>query len=268
MRLDIGSRPVTNLDLEIAELGEGADLELGGDDRELCAVLLGGRCSAEAPEAGLERRMLGGRRDVFDGPAAALYVPPRQRCRVVAQPGGVRLAIVSAAVPAGGPEPGSEDLEVYAVTPDELHVESRGRGVWQRTVYDILGAAQPARRLVVGETFSRAGVWSGYPPHKHDRENPPLEHRFDEVFYIRVQPRTGFGVLLHYPAGAAREAATVVRDGDVVAVGEGYHSFVAAAEHEFYYLWALAGEHRELAMSTDPRHRWILDLPVPVEEAP
>ena len=253
MTLRIGPGANPGIAVEIADLAAGERLELAADGMERCVVILSGHCSVDVPEAGLHRANLGAREDVFDGRATAVYVPRQRQCQLLGAHAGAQVAIVAA--------PAADDHEAYVVMPDGLHVERRGRGAWKRTVYDILGPSQPASRLLVGETFSRAGVWSGYPPHKHDREDPPNEHRFDEVFYLRVKPRSGFGVLLHYPEGAPRESATVVHDGDIIVLTEGYHSFVAAAEHELYYLWALAGGRRQLAMRTDPRHAWISQLP-------
>lgn len=251
--MSASSQAAPALGLRVEEPAAGEAVELPADSRERVVVVLGGRCSAHFPASGRRWSGLGGRGDVFDGPATALYVPRGQSCRVRAEAGGARLAVVSAEA--------LHDREPYVVMPHEVRIEHRGRGTWARAVHDVIGPEQAADRLVLGETFSTAGVWSGYPPHKHDRHDPPHESRMDEVFLVQVRPRTGFGVLLRYSAGDERERAEVVHDGDIVAVTEGYHGFVAAGGHRFYYLWALAGDERVLRPRTDPRHAWLLQEP-------
>lgn len=39
----------------------------------------------------------------------------------------------------------------------------------------------------------------------------------------------------------------------------GYHAVAAGGEHDLYYLWAAAGEDRELVFRTDPARAWLLD---------
>lgn len=248
-----------SLELRLEVLAPGGALDLPADTRERVVVVLEGRCAARFPACARSWRGLGGRGDVFDGPATAVYAPRGEAGRIIAEEGGARLAVVSA--PAGrGPEP-------YVVRPEEVRIEHRGRDCWSRVVHDVVGPDQPADRLIVGETFSTGGVWSGYPPHRHDREDAPDEARLDEMFFVQVRPTSGFGILLRYAGGDEREQAEVVRDGDLIRVTEGYHSFVAAGGHRFYYLWALAGDTRILRPRTDPRHAWLLETPAG-EEGP
>ncbi|APR75942.1 5-deoxy-glucuronate isomerase [Minicystis rosea] len=241
------------LDLSVHDLSAGQPLTLLPDTRERVVVISSGRCSARFLESDRSFADLGQRADVFDGPATAVYAPRGQTCQIEAAAGGAQIVVVSADA--------AREREPYVVRPKDVHIEHRGRGVWAREVHDIIGPDQPADRILLGETFSVDGVWSGYPPHKHDRHDPPHESRLDELFFIQVRPRSGFGVLIHYPATAEREQATVVRDGDIISVSEGFHSFVAAGGHRFYYLWALAGEGRALRMTTDPRHAWLSSAP-------
>lgn len=241
------------LHLEVAQLAAGEPLELPADARERVVVVLGGSCSARFPGESQRWDALGERSDVFDGRATALYAPLGQACLIHGGAGGVRVAVVSAI--------GVRERAPYVVRPAEVRVERRGRGVWTRDVHDIVGPDYPADRILLGETFSTTGVWSGYPPHRHDRHDPPHESRLDEVFLVQVRPRSGFGVLVRYADGQERETAEVVHDGDILSVREGYHSFIAAGGHQFYYLWAIAGDERVLRSRTDRRHAWLLDEP-------
>ncbi len=237
--------------LRLGELAPGRSQEHSQADEEAVVVILGGRCDVRFDGPGPHWVGLGERADVFDGRATAFYAPAGRSWRITAGPAGVRFAVAAA--------PAAPGREPYVVRPDQVRAEHRGSGVWAREVHDIVGPEQPADGLLVGETFSAEGVWSSYPPHKHDAHDPPHESHQQEAFHVRVDPPSGFGLFVHYPSVDVDRQARVVLDGDVVTVREGYHSFVAAAGHRFYYLWALAGTERALCFRTDPRHAWLLD---------
>ena len=38
----------------------------------------------------------------------------------------------------------------------------------------------------------------------------------------------------------------------------GYHSVSAPPRYDLYYLWAIAGDERKLAVYEDPAHRWVM----------
>jgi 5-deoxy-glucuronate isomerase len=44
----------------------------------------------------------------------------------------------------------------------------------------------------------------------------------------------------------------VCEDGDLVLIPYGYHSVSAPPGHRVYYLWAIAGDERRLAVFEDP----------------
>ncbi|GAA1950995.1 5-deoxy-glucuronate isomerase [Kitasatospora viridis] len=231
----------------------GVPIRVGGaPDVEAAVVVLTGSCTVRLAD-GTSYRDLGGRADVFDGPATAVYLPPGTSATLSAD-APATVAVITTAVP-----PGAEPATAYAVAPEQVRVEHRGSGSWRRQVHEIIGPERPARRLLVGETYSDTGVWSSFPPHRHDRHDPPHEHRLAETFLVRLHPATGFAVMLHYDDADRPEQSRVLHDGDVVSVLHGFHSFAAGAGYQLYYLWALAGEPRELCFRTDPRHEWLLN---------
>jgi 5-deoxy-glucuronate isomerase len=126
-------------------------------------------------------------------------------------------------------------------------------------VHDIFVRDTHARRLMVGETFNPAGHWSSFPPHKHDGRNG--EPRLEEVYYFRIDPAQGFGHQLLY-TNDGESVTHQVRDGDTVLLPYGYHPVSSPPGYRLYYLWAMAGEVRQLALYEDPAHRWIHDAPV------
>lgn len=185
------------------------------------------------------------RDSVFTERATALYLPPGASLRVTAT-APLEAMLLSAAADGGG--------EPALVGPGEVRVTPRGRDLYAREVHDIFVTDPHARRLMVGETFNPPGHWSSYPPHKHDgRDGEP---KLEEVYYYRIDPPQGFGHQMLYTADG--EAVThIVHDGDAVLLPYGYHPVSAPPGYRLYYLWAIAGGERRLALFEDPAHRWI-----------
>jgi 5-deoxy-glucuronate isomerase len=185
------------------------------------------------------------RTSVFSERATAAYVPPDTTFRVSATT-PLEMVLVAAATGEGG--------EPAVFGPDAVRVNARGKGCYAREVHDIFVTDPHARRLMVGETFNPPGNWSSYPPHKHDgRDGEP---KLEEVYYYRVDPPQGFGHQMLYTADG--ESVTHnVRDGDAVLLPYGYHPVAAAPGYRLYYLWAIAGAQRKLALHEDPAHTWI-----------
>ncbi len=190
------------------------------------------------------------RSNVFDERATAVYVPPGATLTVTAE-APLEAVLVSS--------PTSEGSAPAVITPDDVVVNPRGRGNYLREVHDIFVRDAHATRLMVGETFNPAGNWSSYPPHKHDGRNG--EPCLEEVYHFRIDPAQGFGQQVLY-TNDGESVTHQVRDGDAVLLPYGYHPVSAAPGYRLYYLWAMAGEQRKLALYEDPAHRWIHDAPV------
>jgi 5-deoxy-glucuronate isomerase len=123
-------------------------------------------------------------------------------------------------------------------------------------VRTILGPEHTAVRLLLGETINPPGNWSSYPPHRHDRHDPPREVNLEEVYLFKVDPPGGFGVQLRYDLGGAEEAF-VVRDDDIAVIRAGFHPVAAASGYALYYLWVMAGDGRVMVPYLDPAHAWV-----------
>jgi 5-deoxy-glucuronate isomerase len=233
------------IDLSLAQLSRG-ERETLRDGGEMCAIVLSGAVYVTIDGTDFGTATRDG--DVFESAGDAVYVPPDEMLELVAPRDSV---VAVAAAPLADRPAGVARL----ITPSEQDVRTAGTGNWSRSIRTILGPADDAGRLVLGETINPPGNWSSYPPHKHDRHAPPEEVALEEVYYYRVKPEGGFGVQLIYDD--RDERAQIVRDGDVVAIPSGYHPVVAAPGYSLYYLWVMAGEGRELAPFFDPRHAWI-----------
>jgi 5-deoxy-glucuronate isomerase len=191
------------------------------------------------------------RRSVFAERATALYLPMGAELTVSAES---PLEAILISTPMDIAAERARGARAVLAGPDAVHVKPRGRDHFAREVHDIFVDDPHVKRLLVGETFNPAGNWSSYPPHKHDGRNG--EPRLEEVYHYRIDPPQGFGHQTLYTADG-EYATHVVRDGDAVLLPYGYHPVAAAPGYRLYYLWALAGAERRMALYEDPDHRWV-----------
>jgi 5-deoxy-glucuronate isomerase len=236
-----------HITLALGDLAPGEDLELT-DGQETAVVVLTGRVDVLADQQPLG--IAGGRSSVFEGPGDTVYAPAGSRLRLEASAGPVELAIASVAASGESPSPGR------IITPADQRIGEVGHGNWARTVRTILGPEHDAERLLLGETINPPGNWSSYPPHRHDRHNPPDEVSLEEVYLFKVDPPGGFGVQIRYEEDGAEESF-MVRDDDIAVIRRGYHPVVAASGYSLYYLWVMAGEGRVMIPHMDPAHAWV-----------
>lgn len=217
------------------------------DLNEVAIVLLGGRCRIEA---GSDSWELGDRATVFDGQPWALYLPIDQAFTISALT-GAEVAICKARA--------EEKHPAVLITPDDVQVEIRGAGNAARQINHIIKPEFPAHRLLVVEVFTPSGNWSSYPPHKHDVSNLPAEADLEEIYYYRLDPADGFAFQRLHTADARMDNAWVIRDGDLLLVPEGYHTFAVAHGYTGYYLNVLAGDEtiRTMQPSDDPTLAWV-----------
>jgi 5-deoxy-glucuronate isomerase len=125
------------------------------------------------------------------------------------------------------------------VPPDSVSDEVRGEGSTRRRVRTYVGDGP----LIVGETLNPPGLWSSYPPHRHEHE---------EIYLYRFDPAGGFGLQMRSESDDD-ERAVVVRDGSIERITSGWHPVVAAPGSTMYYLWALAGAD-DLVTEVDARY--------------
>lgn len=228
-------------------IGPGGRLPFEFQKHEACVVVLSGRCvvSSEAGEWEIGERV-----DPFEGPPAAAYVPPRTAMVLTART-QLEVAI--------GIAPGEQGVQARALPPSGARLEVRGSDAMERRIHHILMEDVPAESLLVTEVVTPAGHWSSYPPHKHDTDDPPRECQLEEIYYVRMRDPRGFGLMRVYTADRSLDESITVRDGDLVLVPRGYHTFSAAPGYEAYYLNVMAGPRREWKITFDPDHermRW------------
>lgn len=241
--------PCKLLDFNLLKLSAGEAYAANSGDREILAVILGGK--ADFAVNGTTFKSVGGRPSVFAGKPHSVYIPVGADFSIKAV-GTVEIVLPSA--------PSDEAIEPYIIGPDQVTNGIWGAANFKRYFHQILTqAAQPelpARRLIVGETFTPSGNWSTYPPHKHQVDNLPSEAYHEEMYYFRVSPVDGFGICHYYNEEGEDENFTI-RDNSIHMMDKGYHTVVSAPGYTTYYLWFLAGNQRVQGVVDDPNLGWV-----------
>jgi 5-deoxy-glucuronate isomerase len=233
-----GARELTSSRLRLSP-GATYKYQIAGEETVL--ILQEGRGTFATPDESWPLS----RSNVFDERASAVYLPPGVPLTVTAET-PLEAILFSTPAPSGG--------QAAVMRPSGVEVNARGKGNYAREVHNVFVTDSNVKRLMVGETFNPPGNWSSYPPHKHDgRDGEPV---LEEVYYYRVSPPQGFGQQLLYTNDGECTTHTV-KDGDAVLLPYGYHPVSAPPGYKLYYLWAMAGAERKLALHEDPAHTWL-----------
>jgi len=231
-------------------LNAGEAITLSQPAEELCIVVLAGTVTVKWRDQSW--REIGGRADVFEDRAPyAVYIPVGEDVVVTTQT-TAEVGVASA--------PGGGSLTPRLIEPKSMKRFSRGTGLNQRFVCDILPQSEAAAHLLVVEVRTPSGHSSSYPPHKHDVDNLPQESALEETYYHRLQPAQGFAFQRVYTDDRSLDESLAVEDHDVVLVPRGYHPVVVPFGYESYYLNVMAGPKREWHFKNDPAHEWMLKV--------
>ena len=243
------------LSFQARALGEGEDLTLAASDLEAAVVTISGGGVDIEIEGGAPVK-LPGRPSVFEGMPWTAYLPAGTAARIVGRPLPERRAVVAIAQ---APSSGRADVarEPIVVTPDDVEIEIRGAGNATRQVNNMIMPAFPADRLLICEVFTPNGNWSGWPPHKHDVDDPPREAVLEETYFYQLSRPEGWAIQRVYHRDGSRDVFLPVRHGDLAIVDQGYHPFASTQGYDAYYLNALAGDRRTMANTDDPDLAWV-----------
>jgi 5-deoxy-glucuronate isomerase len=241
--------PCMLLDFNLLKLAPGEQHSGDSAGREILALILGGKATFSINETTFEK--VGGRPNVFSGKPHSVYIPAGAEFLIKAE-GSVEVALLSA--------PSDAAIGPYVIPPSQVVNGIWGAANFKRYFHQVLTlAAQPelpARRLIVGETFTPSGNWSTYPPHKHQVDDLPRQAYHEEMYYFKVNPADGFGICHYYNEDGEEENFTV-RDNTIHMMPKGYHTVVSAPGYTTYYLWFLAGNQRVQATVDDPSLGWV-----------
>jgi 5-deoxy-glucuronate isomerase len=169
-------------------------------------------------------------------PYDALYVPRESRVEISPGPSGCDLAEVAAPVDRKHPV---QFVSFEGVQADSgLHFAAGGPSA-KRNLNVLLGKNVEAGRIMAGVTFSEPGNWTSWPPHEH-------AVLAEEAYLYIDMPAPAFGVQLVYTNPTEPELATIVREGDVVLMPQGYHPNVAAPGGAINFLWMMAATREDV----------------------
>ena len=160
----------------------------------------------------------------------ALYVPRDTTFTVSPGPDGCDLAEIAAPVSKRHPV---QHVRFADVRKDPgLHFNAGGASS-TRDLNVLIGKNVEAGRIMAGVTFSEPGHWTSWPPHEHAA-------MLEEAYLYIDMPAPAFGIQLVYTNPREPELATIVREGDVVMMPQGYHPNVAAPGGSINFLWMMA----------------------------
>lgn len=242
------SNPCKWLDFNLVVLAKDQIFQGTSGNREICAVVLGGKASFAVGNLTFEN--VGGRANVFAGKPHSVYIPCQTPYSITAL-GAVEIGLCSA--------PSDLQTAPYVIPPERVASGVWGAANFSRTYHQILTLASqadlPAHRLIVGETFTPSGNWSTFPPHRHEKDDLPREAYHEEMYFFKVNPADGFGITRYY--NDELDTGYIVRDNTILMAPKGYHTVVSAPGYTTYYLWFLAGNHRIQAVVDDPTYAWV-----------
>lgn len=238
----------------ILRLEPGASYASSLDGFESVWVVLSGTCDIRAGNADFQD--VGTREDIWSGNADSVYAPAGAHVRVAAHT-ACELAV------AGGRC--GRVYEPFRVSPadvDPVVVGSHDTHS-RRVIKHVLGknAEGRAGNLLVSELYAEAGCWSGYPPHKHDQDQPDgIESGFEEAYHYRFRPQNGFGAQLVFQPDGSRQAFMTTH-GSTMLVDRGYHPTVTSPGHDEYIFTILVGHsRRSLVQNFKEEYRYLMKV--------
>ena len=160
----------------------------------------------------------------------SLYVPRDASLEITPGADGCDLAEIAAPVERQYP---TQLVKFADVQKDSGLRFNAGKDTNQREVNILIGKNVEAGRIMAGVTFSAPGNWTSWPPHEHAAI-------LEEAYLYIDMPKPSYGVQLVYTDGNEPELATIVHEGDVVLMPQGYHPNVAAPGGSINFLWMMA----------------------------
>ena len=219
-------------------------------DKEIVLVPQEGKFEAEVNGKRLIGERIGGPFSLGPGKsnASALYIPCNSNMRIR---GSGEIVFFEA--------PALKEKPLFYLSNQEVESFSRGDWIWRRDVTPLISPKNASTNLVIGETYSPPGFWSGTPLHVHDKNQPQFgESGHEEVYYhrFRWKKRNGdqigpYGVQLLMD-GKKLMKAFLIGDKSIFAIPGGCHPVVASPVSELLYVWGLAGKGEELLMKDHP----------------
>lgn len=253
--VEVGNETVPLNYFNIVKLKKGETFRYKLDDFETCIAPATGLIDVDCGKRFAE---IGGRgEDVWDGEPEGVYIPTAREAEITCKSDEAEIFVAGAKF--------DETFEPFDVRRDEIDLVQYGSDDTKthRKIKHILGQKQKDKvgRLLVSELFTVGeGGWSGFPSHKHDTDNLPIETRHDETYNFRFKPNHGSGLqMLQREDGIAGDAYHVV-DGSTICLDKGYHPCAVLPGYQMYYFTILAGlSQRSLVQQFQPSHAYQVE---------
>ncbi|MCL4416304.1 MAG: 5-deoxy-glucuronate isomerase [Actinobacteria bacterium] len=241
-----GSSDLKYIGLDILKLEKGNSFSSIKNGIETAVAFSSNICSIELENVKYEN--IGWRDDIFEENATAVYIPSGEKFSIKALE-NIEAGICYAK---------SDKKKVpFLVKPENVRTREVGKDNYKRFVKDIIYDIHDVDKFIIGETISKNGNWSSFPPHKHDRDMLPIESKFEEIYLFRMYPSQGFAIQKIYTEDGGIDETYTIKDYDSVIIPRGYHPVVGCPGYKVYYFWILGGEKREYKLFEDEKHSWI-----------
>lgn len=190
--------------------------------------------------------VLGNRNNVFEAFGESIYLPTETVIKIEAITEKVTLSILS--MKSENPVLQTPLLKKES----NFSIDKRGDEEYYREVSTLFDGKN-GEKMIIGETLNKTGLWSGFPPHKHDQDLLDYETKNSEIYYVKTFPKDSFAVFLNYKKEINSEDITIVKNDETIMVEEGYHSIAALPKNKLYYLWALTNSNNGFLSSVDSK---------------
>ena len=242
-----------NTYFNLLKLQANAETVVYPDKYEMLFVVLSGTCDITADNELFSA--VGRRKDIWSGNADSVYAGTAGQVRIKALKKDTELAIAGCIC--------NKTFRPFRITSEEVDMVDVGSNETKsrRRIFHILGQNARGRtgNLLVSELHADEGCWSGYPPHKHDTENPPEETEFEELYHYRFNPEDGFGAQFCY-MHKDEPKCYMTQNGNTFAFRKGFHPTVTSPGHKSYIFTVLVGIHqRSLIQNFDKQYRYLMD---------
>ncbi len=183
--------------------------------------------------------------------AGAVYVPRESSFKVSGK--GEMVFYTSTA---------SKKREPAFVKPESRKYLGTGAATWWRGVIVLVSPENYSCNLVIGETYSPPGLWSGTPLHVHDKDDASGgQSDHEEVYYhvsrLKEKERLGPYAVQLLMDGQRVMRAFVLTDKCAFAIPGGAHPVVAGPMSDMVYTWGLAGKEGPLGMWDLPEFKYL-----------
>jgi 5-deoxy-glucuronate isomerase len=242
-----------NTYFNLIKLPANDDINITMDGYETLFVALKGSCDITVDSEFFQE--VGRRKDIWSGNADSVYAGTSGLVKIKALRDDAEIAVAGCIC--------NKSYGPFRITPEEVDMVDVGSNETKsrRRIFHILGQNARGRtgNLLVSELHADQGCWSGYPPHKHDTENPPEETEFEELYHYRFYPETGFGAQFCYLENGEPKCY-MTQNGDTFAFRKGFHPTVTSPGHRSYIFTILVGIHqRSLIQNFDEKYRYMMD---------